>query len=211
MSQSASVKAYEHISEGILSGVYSEGEFLDETRLAGDIGCSRTPIREALHKLRAEWFIDVIPRRGAQVRVTTLSEMEAVYEARLVLETHAFDSICRQSLPLPSEAEDLLGEMASIPRGTDLTRYVKLDQMFHSSLVKRAGNTVIFDLYQTLRPRHIKVGSRVINISPARRTTVEEEHRAILASLREQDCEGAVETLREHLRYVPEVVSSLPS
>ncbi len=57
-------KVYHHIREKILSGKIAPGERLIETRLAQDIGTSRTPVREALHSLELEKLIKSIPRVG---------------------------------------------------------------------------------------------------------------------------------------------------
>ncbi|MGA9869735.1 MAG: GntR family transcriptional regulator, partial [Rhodococcus sp. (in: high G+C Gram-positive bacteria)] len=48
---SATTIAYRAISNAILTGTYAEGQFLDEASLARSVGTSRTPIREALHRL----------------------------------------------------------------------------------------------------------------------------------------------------------------
>ncbi|MGO1182447.1 MAG: GntR family transcriptional regulator [Micrococcaceae bacterium] len=207
--QSAREIAYHHISEGILRGSFAPGEFLDETELAGAIGVSRTPIREALHRLRAERFIDLLPRRGAQVRSITASEMHEVYETRIVLESSAYSRVCRGKRVIPMEAEEVLNLMTAAGDKHDWAAFGQLDQRFHSILMSSAGNTVMHDLYQSLRPQHVRIAIRAIRESPSRRSTIDSEHRLILDALARGDEEAAIATLREHLRDVPEVVDAL--
>ena len=44
-------QVFERLETDILSGVYQRGETLTELKLVGDLGVSRTPVREALHRL----------------------------------------------------------------------------------------------------------------------------------------------------------------
>ncbi|WP_198395223.1 GntR family transcriptional regulator [Brevibacterium antiquum] len=207
--QSAKDMAYQHISEQILRGTFAAGEFLDETELALAIGVSRTPIREALLRLQAERFIELLPRRGAQVRSITVSEMHEVYETRIMIESTAYGRICRAHRPIPSAARDLIAEMKAAGDSQDWPAYGQLDQRFHSLLVQCADNSVMHHLYESLRPQHVRIAIRAIRESPRRRSTIEREHERILDALTEGDDERAATILREHLREVPEVVEAL--
>lgn len=64
---SAAEKAYEAIRDGIVGGDLPVGGRLREEELAGSIGVSRTPVREALRRLDAEGLVEFSPHRGAQV------------------------------------------------------------------------------------------------------------------------------------------------
>lgn len=207
--QSAREIAYHHISEGILRGSFAAGQFLDETELAGSIGVSRTPVREALHRLRAERFIDLLPRRGAQVRSITAVEMQEVYETRIVLESAAYARICRGRRVVPATAQEVLERMTAAGEAHDWALFGQLDQQFHGILVSSAGNSVMHHLYQNLRPQHVRIAIRAIKESPGRRPTIEREHLEILDALSQGDDTRATSILREHLRDVPEVVEAL--
>lgn len=206
---SARESAYEFIGEGILRGTFSSGEFLDETELAQAIGVSRTPVREALHRLRAERFINLLPRRGAQVRSITAVEMQEVYEARIVLEAAAFANICRNGRPIPSLAVGITAQMAEAGDAGDWPTFGQLDQQFHSTLVHSAGNSVLHHLYDNLRPQHIRIAIRAITESPHRLQEIQKQHQDLLNSLQKLDEESAISILKEHLRNVPEVVQAL--
>ena len=74
------------IKDGILTGRLKPGERLLENQLAEELGVSRTPIREALRMLEIENLVDLIPRKGAQVRKMSEKDIKDVLEIRKVLE-----------------------------------------------------------------------------------------------------------------------------
>ena len=66
------------IKDGILTGRLKPGERLLENQLAEELGVSRTPIREALRMLEIENLVDLIPRKGAQVRKMSEKDIKDV-------------------------------------------------------------------------------------------------------------------------------------
>ena len=112
---SAGQRAYEWIRDAILRGDFAEGEFIDEVALSERVNTSRTPVREALQRLQVERYIDLLPRRGAQVRVVTATEMREIYQARILLESDALRGICLRHAGAPDAAVALIAD-----RGNDL-------------------------------------------------------------------------------------------
>ena len=62
----------------ILDGAYEPGSHLMQEEICGRFGVSRTPVREALRKLQAQKLVDLVPNKGARIRVITLSELRCV-------------------------------------------------------------------------------------------------------------------------------------
>ncbi len=77
---------YDSIRNAILNDNIKQGRRLTETQLAKVLGVSRTPIREALRRLESEGFIEIIPRKGAVVKIMGSKELQNVLEVRSVLE-----------------------------------------------------------------------------------------------------------------------------
>lgn len=200
--------AYAAISEAILAGDYGEGQFLDENMLAGSVGLSRTPIREALHRLHAERFVDLVPRRGAQVRVITATEMQEIYEARFVLESNAIMQICQARRGAPPGAAEQVETMEQAAREQDWSTMARTDQAFHLGVMDHHGNAVMSELYRALRPRQVRLAVRTIVEGPHRLATIEREHRDIVLALDEHEGARAVQILAEHLRIVPELMTA---
>lgn len=205
---SARERAYEWIVDAILSGVFTEGEFLDEIALAGEVGTSRTPVREALHRLQAEHFVELVPRRGAQVRVVNTTEMREVYQARFVIEADAVTKICGRDRGSPPNFQETIEAMEAAARKRDWNQLAQLDQLFHSSIVRHQGNAVLAEMYDSMRPRQVRLSVRTMTELPERLQTIEREHRELAAALEQNDGPRSVAILNAHLREVPEIVQA---
>ncbi|RJN31886.1 GntR family transcriptional regulator [Nesterenkonia natronophila] len=207
---SARERAHTWISSAILAGDFAEGEFLDEITLAREVGTSRTPVREAFHRLQAEGFVDLVPRRGAQVRVINARELEEIYQARFLIESEAILRICRKRKGAPERLEELLDGMETAGRKKDWRLSAKLDQEFHLSIVQQQGNDVVSEMYESLGPRHVRLAVRTLVEAPERLPTIQAEHRELANALQSHDGSYGVQVLRKHLRIVPEVVEAFP-
>lgn len=205
---SASQRAYGWIRDAILSGEFAEGEFIDEVALAARVNTSRTPVREALQRLQVERYVDLLPRRGAQVRVVTALEMREIYQARFVLESDALRTICQRQAGVPDSARALIEKMEQAGQSRDWNGFAQLDQMFHAEIVRHRRNAVIAELYDSLQPRQVRLGTRTLVEAPTRLTTIEHEHRELIAALDRHDADASVEVLRRHLREIPELVDA---
>ncbi|NGN64336.1 GntR family transcriptional regulator [Streptomyces sp. A7024] len=214
---SARGRAYEWVREAIALGRYPEGAFLEEKIVSEEAGVSRTPVREALHRLAAEGFIDLLPRRGAQVRRVTVGEMIETFEMRQVLEIHGFRTLCEKQLEIPREQSALLermGEPDMLKRSQAgdreaIAEHTRLDFLFHSGFVRATGNTVLIDLFRSLQPRHLRIGLTAVSIRPERLPIIMREHTALLDALTRHDFERAAATLRTHLNPDDTVVAHL--
>ena len=91
-------RVYVWLRDEIIRGSIEGGRFLDELWVSGTMGVSRTPVREAFHRLAAEKFITLLPRKGAQVRTVTARELEEVYQSRQLIEGHAVTVLCAPRL-----------------------------------------------------------------------------------------------------------------
>lgn len=205
---SARERAYAWIASAILAGDYAEGEFLDEVTLSLEVGTSRTPVREALHRLQAERYVDLVPRRGAQVRVMTSRELREIYQARFVIESDAITKICRKHKGPPPGMADLLNDMEEAGRNQEWQSFAQMDQVLHLSLVRHQGNSVLSEMYESLGPRHTRLAVRTLVEATERLETIEKEHRELLAALEDHDADRGIDVLRRHLREIPEIVES---
>src|SRR5207247_6020739 len=79
----------ERIRDAILSSTLTAGSRIDQGKLASDLNVSIVPVREALKKLETEGFVHIVPRRGAFVTQTSISDLEDLYFARAEIEGQA--------------------------------------------------------------------------------------------------------------------------
>src|SRR6185503_18531362 len=82
-------QAYGELKQQLLAGDFALGQRLGEERLAGLIGVSRTPIREALSRLHVEGFVERLPDGGYGPTAPDLPAVRELYEVRRGLELAA--------------------------------------------------------------------------------------------------------------------------
>lgn len=87
-------KAYQYLKELVVSGQMSSGERLNQEFIAEQLNISRTPIREALHRLRSEGLINQADTGGFRVPDLSLEELEEMFDIRMALEGYLMRTIC---------------------------------------------------------------------------------------------------------------------
>ena len=205
---SARDRAYVYIRDGILRRTIKAGAFLEEEHVSTAIGVSRTPVREAFHRLAAERWLELVPRRGALVRQVTAQELVDVYEARRVIEGHAVRLLCAARRDVPALSRTVL-EAMSADGADSIEQHVTLDQQFHRSIVATLGNVVMIEMYDGLRARQQLVALSAFAADPSRLQTILDEHRALLEAVARHDVATAEAVLLLHLRPLAEIMARL--
>jgi len=80
---------FENLRQAIIRGEVAPGTRLVESRIADALDISRTPVREAIHKLEREGLIEKLARGGFGVLGLTRNEIEETFGIRSVLESYA--------------------------------------------------------------------------------------------------------------------------
>ena len=91
--------AVEIIRQKLLAGEYLPGDRLGEAEIAGELGISRTPVREALRLLSADGLIEINKNRGARVAEWSETELNNVFEVRIRLEGLAARMAAEKATP----------------------------------------------------------------------------------------------------------------
>jgi DNA-binding GntR family transcriptional regulator len=123
-----------------------------EAQIAKEIGASRTPVREAMHLLEKDGFLESIPRVGYRVKKLEWEELEEIVEIRRINELLA----CRWAIKvidaktIKALEKNLNMSKAAIDKG-HLEDFLKHDEEFHEILVGAGKRPHIFALCQQLR------------------------------------------------------------
>ena len=88
-------QAYDHLQKLITDGQLSYHEIYSETKLAKELGISRTPFRDAIHRLAQEGYIDIIPSKGFRLHQITERDVIETFQIRTALETYCTMQIAR--------------------------------------------------------------------------------------------------------------------
>ncbi|TDD85917.1 GntR family transcriptional regulator [Actinomadura rubrisoli] len=195
--ESAQDTTYRWLKRHIGSLPRHEGTFLTEAEVCEATGTSRTPVREALLRLETEGFLKIMPKKGAFVPPVSDAEIEAVMQARELVE----DWCVRRAAPLAEglapELDELVREQGGLLE--DPVAFIECDRAFHRAIVRTAGNAVLAEFYETLRDRQVRMGLRAIAAEEDRARVVLAEHTAIVDALRSGDPLRSARALAAHL------------
>ena len=137
-------EAYDTIKAQILNNEMPPGGQYLERDIAGDLGMSRTPMREALVRLQDDGLIDILPRRGFRVRPISPDDMREIYQLLYCLEATAAELLAARQLPGDSPElkalEAATGDMETSLEKGDLDGWAAADERFHRLLLEYCGN-----------------------------------------------------------------------
>lgn len=215
---SAADRAYAYIKGEILARRFAPHDLLSEGQLAGAVGASRTPVREALLRLQGEGLVRLLPKRGALVLPVTVDEMADVMETRRLVETFAARKVLTNQPPaaLGPVLERHLDAMRAAMKAHDVAAYVQADRDFHLAIVAATGNEIITSLYRSLRERQLRMGTvnlldgTGINVDPARMQSTLAEHERIRDALRAGRADAVVKAVGAHLDHAESTLTRRP-
>jgi DNA-binding GntR family transcriptional regulator len=193
-----SEQAYEQLKAMAISFQFRPGERLAEVELATRLKVSRTPIREALHRLVTEGFLAFTPNRGFQGRQLDAKEVFDLYELRRSLEEAAVMLAAgRADDEELEELARLVEKSKAVPNGAPVTTLVSLDEDFHERIAALSRNAELLRVLQNINAR-IRF-CRWIDMENGRRSTTQKEHAEILALLRKRDRERCRAAVSQHI------------
>lgn len=201
----SSDKVYNRLLVNILSGKIPAGEKLGEDAISATMKVSRTPVREAIHRLTLEGLLKRIPRCGCFVKEQNNNQLQEVFECRQILERQAlsagFAAIDDKKL---AGIKILLRQLKEVnSEEGELELSLQLDDQLHGMIVDICPNKLmkemILKLQQQSNPLRI---FRSLNAEEISNITAEriELINAIIAG----DKIKSVELLKQHIR-IPEV------
>lgn len=194
------------IRERIMSGDIPIGAQLRQAELATDFGVSRTPVREALRQLQTGGLIDVVPNRGAVVRVPSPWEVRQAYEVRAELEAlaaaRAVSRISRADIErLRAVNQEMYDRSVNEERSDgSAPKGRPQNDLFHQTIMDVADNLrlarVIDEINETF-PRN--VSAQLLVGDDRYRTENYNEHVRIIDAIADGDADAAREAMREHV------------
>lgn len=214
--------AYEFIRKKIVTGAFPPGYSLMTEALSAEIGVSRTPVREAFHRLKADGLVSISPHLGASVTKMGLREFREMCDLRLALEEHA------AGLAASNRSDGDLGRIKyALESMRDLTnqileadsedgildKLVEKDVHFHIAIMTAAKNELMKSeiLRLHLVNRVVLPEAGLIKTSPAswgkdesndNRRRVLAEHDAIFNAIAERDSRAAKVAMEQHIQDI---------
>src|SRR5436305_6193149 len=177
------------------------GTAIDKAALCARLGVSRFPVSEALGRLAAEGFVEVLPQRGTRVARIDLADCRQAMFIRRALETEAARAIApRAGTALLTALEKNLREQEGA-LGTDYsTRLHQLDLEMHELLLGFLGYDRVRHAVEAARGSLDR--ARLFMCTPQRQLSTFGEHKAIVAAVKKRDPDAAVNAMEGHLDAV---------
>jgi DNA-binding GntR family transcriptional regulator len=190
------------IREAIISRTLAPGSAVTEAQLAKDLGVSKTPVREALLRLREVGLVQSLPIRGMTIIESTQETLIQAYELREVLESAvARFAALKATETQQSEMEEAAKQSLSFAEDADSANFRLWDRRFHSLVWAAAGNPELeriaensYSLSSALRALHALSSNDSIKCA--------KQHVAIALAVKSHDPAMAAELAATHVRDV---------
>ncbi len=193
---------YDAIRDAIVAGRIKPGETLSENRLATEFGTSRTPIREALHRLEIEALVERLPR-GVQVRETSPEEIIDIYDVRITLEGAAARAAAERATEL-DRRRLRAAQAAMVETGADARERAAANRQFHEAVWAASHSPTLVDLLQRLNVHLVRYPTTTLE-GDDRWQAVLAEHEELLDAIDAGDPMRAREVAEHHMDGAREV------
>lgn len=192
-------RVYEALLELITTRALRPGQHLVESELAGHLGVSRQPVREALQRLNTEGWVDLRPAQGAFVHEPTEEEADQLLTVRTLLEAEA----ARLAAVNAGKAgiavlEELCAEGERAVDADDVDAAVAMNARFHAKIMELAGNAVLAELAAQVDRR---VRWYYTPVARQRGLSSWVEHRLLIDAIAARDELRAGLLMREHTEH----------
>lgn len=206
---------YRLLWERIVDRRLRPGQKLSDLRLSRELGVSRTPVREALHRLVSDGIVRIEPNRGFFIVSFSAQDIGDIYDLRAALEALALERSAATFTP--RELADALARIEQVASEyaaatTDAARIAislsfleDVDRSFHRTIVQRANNSRLRAILDGLWAQ-IRVFQQAGSFRRDWFELSHGHHRAVINALIEGETPRAIALLREHILAVRQLV-----
>jgi DNA-binding GntR family transcriptional regulator len=146
--------AYASIRDLILRTELRPGQVLSEAAMSERLQIGRTPLRDALRLLSHDGLVVIEPRRGTMVAPLTVADLDAIFEARIAIESTIADAaIARASAQDIADIERLAEQAAA---NSSEQSDIGLDEQFHKKIADISRNRFLVDFHKRLRDESLR-------------------------------------------------------
>ncbi|WP_405056902.1 GntR family transcriptional regulator [Kribbella sp. NBC_01505] len=190
---------YEALTEMIIDGTLERGRHLVEVELAGLLGVSRQPVREALQRLNNEGWVDLRPGFGAMVHVPAEDEVDQLLAARAALESESARLAARHATKEDlAKLKELCKVGTAFHESGDTDGAVRTNGELHAFITQMSGNRFLIDFAAQVDRR---VRWYYTPLAPVRGAASWREHSRLVKAISDGDEDKAAQTMREHTEH----------
>ncbi len=203
-------QAMEKIRQLIFDGELAAGSDHLESELAGRLGMSRTPVREATLMLAQQGLLEVRPRKGVRISTLSLTDMEEIYAVLTELESLAAEEAAMKHYS-KADLADLKASIEAMDKALsdeDRDAWAEADDAFHTELVRLGGNSRVQNIVSMMANQVRRARAMTLYIRPLPIKS-NQDHRAVYDAIRTGDAVNAREQHRLHRHHAREVLIDL--
>jgi len=188
-------QTYDAILQAIMDGDFKQGKIYSAQFFADHFKVSRTPVREAMLRLRDDGLIRVIPNRGVEINPLTEQSAKDIFRARIAIEGYCAMYLAKNKDTLAGR--ETIKRMSKIASATKLTKEDDLE--FHFEIIKFCKNPIFEEEFISMRAKVQIFWDSLIMKGEHREEEVRKEHLKILKKIKEGDGKGAFRAVEEHM------------
>ena len=210
-------KAYEFLKDKITKGELEYGKFYSETKMAAEIGISRTPFKDALVRLSQDRYIDIVPSRGFCLHTLSLQDITNTYQFRTAVEGFCALSLHtkRKEKEAAAVIEALFKDHENMAKAiadhASFSEILSHDLAFHRRIVEFSKNDELISLYESHNHQLYDIAMKTFELE-GRPAIAVSEHQAILDNI-VSDEEGATAgtylSVMKHMDNIKDIVINL--
>ena len=191
---------YEEVAELLRQRIFARelesGSWIDELRIAEELGISRTPLREALKVLAAEGLVTMKVGRGAYVTEVSEKDLRDVYHLLALLESDAARVVAERASD--DQLAQLQAQQLALEAAVDdRDRFFEINEAFHRQLLDMSDNKWRTQMVADLR-KVMKLNRHHSLFKTGRIEQSLAEHRGIVQALTRRQPEVAAQRMSEH-------------
>lgn len=180
---------------------------MSENEIADKLGVSRTPVREALARLRDDQLVRIVPQLGTFVSPISVSGVDDAQFLREALECSAVRLAAERADTADlAELGALIVRQEAARDAEDASAFFVLDDRLHSTLCELSGRPIAWTIVARANG-HLNRVRRLSLAEPRYIAEMIEEHKAVVDAVGRNEPDAAEAALRHHLRMV---LSDLP-
>jgi DNA-binding GntR family transcriptional regulator len=202
--------AYRRLKKLILDGALPAGTQLLELEAAARLEMSRTPIREAMIRLREDGMVDIRPRHGMRVLPVSADDMREIYQVLTGLEGEAVYIVAERGLTADEKSalDEAVQAMDIALEKDDLIAWAAADETFHSRLVEYSRNRRLINMVSQLWEQSHRARMLTLRMRP-KPVSSNREHQDLVEAIARNDPARAQKIHQDHRKRAGAMLVSL--
>ncbi|MFO7632147.1 MAG: GntR family transcriptional regulator [Caldilinea sp.] len=196
-------QVYEYLRTSIVSGQLAPGARVVEMEIAGIMGTSQGPVREALQRLEREGLVEKRSHSATFVTGVSIDEMYELFSIRSVIEGFAIRRTVERITPEQCDRlEQLIESMRAASQNDDMLALTEHDLQFHRLICQWSGSATLQRAWDPLYGQTQRFVVHTHKNYFASLTDIADTHVPIIAALRSHDVENVTRLIQEHVMLI---------